>query len=68
MDCESHSDNCTKANGLNNYFSFVFTKDDHSPNPDMNGVPVLHILPIKIEVDGVCNLLSNLVWIFLVPC
>jgi len=53
---EYYSDSCSKANILNNYFSSVFSKDDQSPNPDLNGVPVPSIPPVTVEVDGVYNL------------
>ena len=60
VDGESYSDSCSKANILNNYFSYVFTKDEQSPHPDINSTPVPSIPPITVEVDGVYNLLVNL--------
>ena len=50
----------SKANVLAKYFSLVFTNEDTTNVPVLEGDPLPEISPIHIHVDGVAQLLLNL--------
>jgi hypothetical protein len=54
------SDTATKAKLLLRQFCSVFTKEDSSQLPRMNGTPHPDLAELKIEVAGVAKLLRNL--------
>ena len=56
----TYTDPLSKANVLAKYFSSVFTKEDTSNLPDLEGNPRPEIPPIQIYSDGVSQLLLNL--------
>ena len=50
----------SKANILAEYFSSVFTQEDTSTIPELEGNPFPEISPIQVHLDGVSQLLHNL--------
>ena len=54
------TDSLSKANVLAKYFSSVFTNEDTTNVPVLEGDPLPEISPIHIHVDGVAQLLLNL--------
>ena len=57
---ETHTDPLTKANIFANYFSSVFTNEDTSHIPSMEGDPLPCIDAIQVHSEGVAKLLSNI--------
>jgi len=49
-----------KANALNSQFKSVFTVEDTSVMPKVSGQPFPDVDCIEVNVEGVCQLLSNL--------
>ena len=54
------TDSLSKANALANYFSSVYTSEDTTNVPVLEGNPLPNIPPIHIHADGVAQLLLNL--------
>ena len=57
---KDHTDSLSKANILNEYFSSVFTNEDITNIPTLEGNPFPEISPIYISPAGVAQLLHNL--------
>ena len=57
---ETHTDPLIKANIFADYFSLVFTTEDISNIPSMEGAPLPCIDAIQIHSEGVAELLSNI--------
>ena len=57
---ETHIDPVSKANVLANYFSSVFTNENISHIPCMEGDPLPSIDTIQVHSEGVAELLSNI--------
>jgi len=57
---ETHTDPLSKANIFANYFSSVFTNEDTSNIPTMDGEPLPCIDAILIHVEGIAELLRNI--------
>ena len=57
---ETHTDPLTNANIFANYFSSVFTNEDTSHIPSMEGDPLPCIDAIQVHSEGVAKLLSNI--------
>jgi len=56
----TYTDSMSKANVLAEYFSSVFTQEDTTTVPVLEGDPLPEIPPIHIHPDGVSQLLHNL--------
>lgn len=56
----TYTDPASKANVLGEYFSSVFTQEDTTDIPVLEGNPLPDIPPIEIHSDGVTQLLHNL--------
>ena len=56
----TYTDSLSKANVLAEYFSSVFTQEDTTNVPVLEGNPLPEISPIHIHSDGVSQLLHNL--------
>ena len=56
----THTDNLTKADILNKQFASVFTNEDTSYIPKLQGVPYPTIQSVQIYQDGVIQLLQQL--------
>ena len=54
------ADDCAKANLINDYFTSIFTREDTSQIPVMNGDPHPDLPPITVSNEGVLRLLSHL--------
>ena len=54
------TDSQEKSNAFNDYFTSVFTQEDLSAVPTMNGIPFPEIPHISISEEGVANLLRTL--------
>ena len=57
---QTYTDDKAKANVLNNHFSSVFTRENLTEYPHINGDHIPDIPSLNIEVEGVKNLLENL--------
>ena len=57
---ESHTDPLIKANILADYFSSVFTIEDTSNVPSMEGHPLPCIDAIQVHSEGIAELLFNI--------
>ena len=57
---ETHTDPLIKANIFADYFSLVFTTEDISNIPSMEGAPLPCIDAIQVHSEGVAELLSNI--------
>lgn len=57
---ESHTDPLIKANILADYFSSVFTTEDTSNVPSMEGDPLPCIDAIQVHSEGIAELLFNI--------
>ena len=57
---ETHTDSLSKADAFADYFASVYTQDDPSNIPTLEGKPFPEIHPIKIHPEGVSQLLPNL--------
>jgi len=56
----TYAESLSKANVLAEYFSSVFTEEDTTNVPVLDGNPLPEIPPIYIHSDGVSQLLHNL--------
>ena len=56
----SYTDSKDKANIFADYFSSVFTHEDTSHTPELDGAPLPSISPLQIHVDGVYHLLQKI--------
>ena len=56
----SHCDSLTKAKILNEYFTSVFTQPSSTIFPPMEGQHIPDIEPIRIDINGVTELLQKL--------
>ena len=54
------TDDLTKANIINDQFASIFTREDTSQIPVMNGNSYPDLPPIAVSCEGVFRLLSNL--------
>ncbi len=54
------TDSLSKANALTNYFSSIYTSEDATNVPVLEGNPLPDIPPIHIHADGVAQFLLNL--------
>jgi len=57
---QTYTDDKAKADVLNNHFSSVFTRENLTEYPHIEGDHVPDIPSLNIEVEGVNNLLENL--------
>jgi len=57
---ETHTDSLSKANAFADYFASVYTQDDPSNIPTLEGEPFPEIHQIYIHPEGVAQLLHNL--------
>lgn len=60
MDSTTVSNSSSKANAFNTYFASVFTHEDLSSIPHIDGTPFPMMAPITISTDKVVHQLLNI--------